>query len=112
MAGGDVIRGPWPGSGEDRPVGSQNHPAGRRRGKKKPPPAAVPDIEFRWRSEYPSTVEQRRAAALAAKPRCLECDRPFNTRSKPPADLICKDCRIALLGAQAAAEDGDIDPLF
>ena len=88
---GDVIRGPWPGSGEQRPAGSENHPAGRKRD----PKPAPRDLEFRWRSTFPSTTEQRRAALLAAKPRCVDCERPFSTRSTPPRDLLCRDCRTA-----------------
>lgn len=109
---GDVIRGPWPGSGEQRPAGSDNHPAGRKRahGRRDAAPEAPPrDIEFRWRSEFPSTTEQRRAAMLASKPRCLDCDRPFATRQRPPADLICRDCRETR--AHVAAESQE-PPLF
>lgn len=105
---GDVIRGPWPGSGQDRPAGSENHPAGRKRASE----AAPRDLEFRWRSKFPSTTEQRRAAMLAAKPRCVDCERLFSTRSKPPRDLLCRDCRKARVLAQEPPPIGEDDHLF
>ncbi|SDU50604.1 hypothetical protein [Gordonia westfalica] len=106
---GDVIRGPWPGSGEQRPAGSENHPAGRKRARSVAPGARQRDIEFRWRSEFPSTTEERRATVLAGKPRCLDCDRPFNTRQRPPADLICRDCRET---REHVAAESQEPPLF
>lgn len=84
MMAGDVIRGPWPGSGQERP---ENHPAGRQRASD----AAPRDLEFRWRSRFPSTTEQRRAALLAAKPRCQVCDVPF-ARGYEKA-TVCRQCR-------------------
>lgn len=87
---GRVIQGPWPGSGQpQRPAGSENHPAGRKRASDTP----ATDIEFRWRSQFPSTTEARRAAMLAARPRCVDCERPFASNSEPPRDRLCRDCR-------------------
>lgn len=107
MMAGDVIRGPWPGSGQERPVGSENHPAGRQRASD----AAPRDLEFRWRSRFPSTTEQRRAALLAAKPRCVDCERLFAPRVDPPRDLLCRDCRTARALAQEPPI-GEDDRLF
>ncbi|AWY04770.1 hypothetical protein PQC61_gp24 [Gordonia phage Emperor] len=46
---------------------------------------------------------------LAGKPRCLDCDRPFNTRQRPPADLICRDCRET---REHVAAESQEPPLF
>lgn len=109
---GEVIRGPWPA----RPVGSENHPAGRC---SCVPPArhvrcavhgdqAQPAVKFRWRSEYPSDVEARRAALLESRPHCPVCERPFpNYLKHLPKDGICRDCR-----AEADRRDRDQGGLF
>lgn len=47
----------------------------------------------KWRSKYPSSVEERRAIILAGKPACKVCERPFARRTHPPPDLVCTDCR-------------------
>lgn len=73
-----------------------SHPAGRKR----PTPAkAVEAAAFvpHWRSQYPSTTEERRANILAGKPSCKVCERPFSPRARPPPDLTCMDCRRDML---------------
>lgn len=91
---GDVIRGPWP---------NAKHPAGRNR----PSSQQGDDVPFKWRSQYPSAVEDRRAALLDARPRCRVCDIPFNPRRYVPRDLICRDCK-----SEAAQDPDDQGGLF
>ncbi|GMV27710.1 MAG: hypothetical protein AMXMBFR58_37410 [Phycisphaerae bacterium] len=51
------------------------------------------DIRFEWRSENPSPTEEKRAAILDTKPSCRKCGAMFHPRYRPPADLLCRECR-------------------
>lgn len=90
---GDVIRGPWPGSGEPT-TPAPTHPAGKGR------PKSADDAEaakaFRWLGRerlHPSAVEARRAQILQLKPRCSVCDVPFSPVAPPPPDGVCRACK-------------------
>lgn len=61
------------------------------------------DIRFEWRSEHPSPTEEKRAAVLDSKPSCRECGTMFHPRYRPPADLLCRECRKRPHQADAAA---------
>lgn len=46
----------------------------------------------KWRSKYPSSVEERRATILAGKPACKVCGVLVHP-TRPPPDRVCDDCR-------------------
>lgn len=74
-----------------------DHPAGRKRPTDPTKAAEAAAFVPHWRSQYPSTTEERRANILAGKPRCKCCERPFSPRARPPPDLVCMGCRRDML---------------
>lgn len=92
---GDVIRGPWPGSGEPT-TPAPTHPAGKGRPKSADDAEAAKAYPFRWLVRerlHPSAVEARRAQILQLKPRCSVCDVPFSPVAPPPPDGVCRACK-------------------
>lgn len=78
-------------------IAQADHPAGRKRPTDPTKAAEAAAFVPHWRSQYPSTTEERRANILAGKPRCKCCERPFSPRARPPPDLVCMDCRRDML---------------
>lgn len=73
------------------------HPAGRKLPADPAKAAEAAAFVPHWRSQHPSTTEERRANILAGKPRCKVCERPFSPRVRPPPDATCMDCRRDML---------------
>ncbi|AKI28639.1 hypothetical protein GMA5_25 [Gordonia phage GMA5] len=86
---GDVIQGPWP---------------------SKPTPAeAAAAHPFKWRSQFPSAVEDRRDAILNGRPHCSICDVIYPLNVRVPPDGICRQCRRDI---ENGARDADDPGLF